>query len=272
VHAPLALDPHPTTGTPESVPTRPLHVLLAEDSDLNQRLAVGLLRKWKHTVEVVGNGREAVAAWSRGQFDVILMDVQMPEVDGLEATRLIRSKEALRGGHVPIIALTAHALAGDRERCLAAGMDGYVAKPIRARELQAALEPFAITDAPITATSTSGRPDIIDWGAAMQSVQGDEELLWDVLDAFIQEGPQLVSAIDAAMVGEDAPELRRTAHTLKGSLRTIGAAPLAEHAEAIEMEAKAGRISDRQAFQQQLAPAVVKLVEALSEERRKAGK
>jgi CheY-like chemotaxis protein len=242
-------------------------VLLAEDSDLNQRLAVGLLRKWKHTVEVVGNGREAVAAWMKGEFDVILMDVQMPEVDGLEATRTIRSKEAGREGHIPIIALTAHALAGDRERCLAAGMDGYVAKPIRAKELQAALEPYAVSSTPVTATSASGRSDIIDWDAAMQSVQGDEELLWDVLDAFIQEGPQLVAAIDAAMIQQDAPELRRAAHTLKGSLRTIGAAPLAVRAEAIEMEAKAGRISDRHAFQQELAPAVARLVAGLRAER-----
>jgi CheY-like chemotaxis protein len=112
-----------------------LHVLLAEDSLVNQRLAVALLERQGHSVTVVGNGKEALSATEQQNFDLVLMDVQMPEMDGLEATAEIRSRERQTGAHVPIIAMTAHALKGDRELCLAAGMDDYVAKPIRADEL-----------------------------------------------------------------------------------------------------------------------------------------
>ena len=117
-----------------------LRVLLAEDNRVNQTLAVRLLEKRGHTVVVAANGREALRALDQGQFDVVLMDVQMPELDGLETTAAIRAKEQVSGGHIPIIAMTAHALKGDQERCLAAGMDGYLSKPIRVEELLATVE------------------------------------------------------------------------------------------------------------------------------------
>ncbi len=119
--------------------TKSLRVLLAEDSLMNQKLAVGLLTKWGHTVHVVANGRAAVEAWQRETFDLILMDVQMPEMNGLEATALIRQREAQTGSHIPIIALTAHALQGDRDQCLASGMDSYVPKPLRHLDLLEAI-------------------------------------------------------------------------------------------------------------------------------------
>ena len=118
---------------------RPLQVLLAEDSLVNQKLAVALLEKQGHHVTVVDNGREAMAATASGQFDLVLMDVQMPDMDGLEATEGIRAREKQTGTHIPIIAMTAHALKGDRERCLASGMDEYVSKPIRANTLLRAM-------------------------------------------------------------------------------------------------------------------------------------
>jgi PAS domain S-box-containing protein len=123
-----------------SLATPSLRVLLAEDSLVNQKLAIGLLRKFGHEVFTVGDGEAAVAAVRSQQFDLVLMDLQMPEMDGLDATRTIRTDERIHGGHVPIIAMTAHAMKGDRERCLAAGMDGYVAKPVRARELLEAIQ------------------------------------------------------------------------------------------------------------------------------------
>ena len=118
----------------------PLKVLLAEDSIFNQKLAVGLLEKGGHSVVVAHNGREALAAWEVDRFDLVLMDVQMPEMDGFEATAAIRARESQLGRHTPIVAMTAHAMKGDRERCLAAGMDSYVAKPIRAADLFATIQ------------------------------------------------------------------------------------------------------------------------------------
>jgi CheY-like chemotaxis protein len=108
----------------------PLRILVAEDNMVNQKLTMRLLEKRGHTVVVVKTGKEAVAVWKRQPFDVILMDVQMPEMDGFEATSIIREVERVTGGHTPIIALTAHAMTGDRQRCLTAGMDGYISKPI----------------------------------------------------------------------------------------------------------------------------------------------
>jgi signal transduction histidine kinase/DNA-binding response OmpR family regulator len=145
-------------GQPSRLPQeiRPLQILLAEDNKVNQALATRLLKKWGHAVTLVENGMQAVDAFSDGSFDLILMDVQMPEMDGLEAATAIRIKERATGEHVPIIALTAHALNGDRERCLAAGMDGYVTKPLSRKELQIAIESLismheeihAVTDVP----------------------------------------------------------------------------------------------------------------------------
>jgi len=134
-----------TAGTAQQGPdlsraTRPLRVLLVEDNAVNQKLAKWLLEKQGHTVTVAGNGREALDLLSRGSCDLVLMDVQMPEMSGLEATRAIRRREALEGGHLTIIAMTAHAMSGDRERCLGAGMDGYVSKPIRSQELFRVIE------------------------------------------------------------------------------------------------------------------------------------
>ena len=120
-------------------PLPPLNVLLAEDAVVNQKLIIGLMEKHGHSVTVAADGKEAIAALAEGEFDVVLMDVEMPEMDGLEATAVIRVKERQTGNHVPIIAMTAHAMKGDRQRCLEAGMDGYVSKPIRARQLFDAL-------------------------------------------------------------------------------------------------------------------------------------
>jgi CheY-like chemotaxis protein len=119
---------------------RSLSILLAEDNPVNQRLVARMLEKRGHAVEIASNGREAVERSGRGKFDVILMDVQMPELDGFDATRAIRAREKRLGVRTPVIALTAHALNDDRERCLSAGMDEFVSKPIEAPELFAALE------------------------------------------------------------------------------------------------------------------------------------
>ncbi|MGD9854318.1 MAG: response regulator [Planctomycetaceae bacterium] len=123
-------------------PLPPLRILLAEDSIANQKLAMGVLRKWGHAVTVANTGAEAVQLWASGKFNLILMDVQMPEMDGLQATAEIREREQTTGTHIPIIAMTAHAMRGDREDCLAAGMDAYISKPVRMKELLTAIRPF----------------------------------------------------------------------------------------------------------------------------------
>ena len=120
-----------------------LKILVAEDSLPNQKLAIGLLKRWGHTADIVENGRQAVEAWRDRPFDLILMDVEMPELDGLAATRQIRNEERATGRHVPIVAMTAKAMAGDREACLHAGMDGYISKPIRQAEFEAVLNSLA---------------------------------------------------------------------------------------------------------------------------------
>jgi two-component system sensor histidine kinase/response regulator len=243
-----------TPATEESpAEFRPLKILLAEDSVVNQRLAVGLLERHQHEITVATNGQEAIDTLARESFDLVLMDVQMPELDGLEATRRIRQAEQQRGGsgaspapHIPIIAMTAHALKGDRERCLAAGMDEYVSKPIRERQLLAAMcavlgdkgsevrvsgpESIAGRDS----RSSGSEAPIIDWKAALETCGGDHALLRDIVEAFLEEQPRRVAEIRRGIEQGDFELLNRAAHTVKGSMRYFGAQGVYERALALE--------------------------------------
>jgi CheY-like chemotaxis protein len=125
----------PASSIPIAASGSPLRILLAEDNPVNQIVAARLLENRGHLVKVAATGRDALAALKAGEFDLVLMDAQMPVMDGLEAARAIREKEKVSGGHIPIVALTAHAMSGDRDRCIAAGMDGYASKPIRTEDL-----------------------------------------------------------------------------------------------------------------------------------------
>ncbi|MHB8971733.1 MAG: GAF domain-containing protein [Pirellulaceae bacterium] len=245
----------PATGHRHSA--RNLRVLLAEDSLVNQKLAVALLQDQGHHVTVVPNGREAVAASAAEPFDVILMDVQMPEMDGLAATAAIRAREQTTGGRVPIVAMTAYALPGDRERCLEAGMDGYVAKPIRAQELLHAIaslspadsrpaepDPAPVVTPVVAPVVTPVVSPVIAWAAALEAVQGDQELLRTVVAAAIEEIPQMMVVLREATASRDAPRLHRAAHTLKSSLRYFGAKDAAELAWQLEVVGKEVRLDD----------------------------
>ena len=205
-------------------------ILLAEDGAINQQVAVRLLEERGHSVVVVNNGRAAVEQMAAQPFDVVLMDVQMPEMDGLEATAAIRRAEEQTGGHVPIVAMTAHAMKGDRDRFLAAGMDGYVAKPVRPHELYAAVEGGGPN-----AEDGLLAPDVpFEWDAALESVGGDEAMLRELAEMFFAECPKLVQQIREHIASADGPELRRAAHTLKGSAHVFGAGETAEAAHRLE--------------------------------------
>jgi two-component system, sensor histidine kinase and response regulator len=241
-----------------ATPARSLHVLLAEDSPVNQRVATALLEKWGHRVTIANNGRQAIAAAAAGQFDLILMDVQMPEMDGLEATASIRQRELIDGGHLPIVALTAHAMKGDRDRCLAAGMDAYVTKPIRSKELARVIDevvdrvqsakPLAPIESDDRVADESSEHCCHNWDQALAALQGDRKLLGELIEIFREECPKLRSEIAAAIQAGDARLLQRAAHTLKGSLGHLAAAEAHRLAEQIEIHAKQGEFSTAEAL------------------------
>jgi PAS domain S-box-containing protein len=240
--------------TPARATPRALHVLVAEDNVVNRTLVTRLLQKRGHRITAVEHGRaavEAVTARRAKPFDVVLMDVQMPELNGLEATAAIRRHESSRGGHVPIIALTAHAMQGDRERCLAAGMDAYLAKPIDVDELVTTVEGCADTVAvPGTVSEAPGssqEPAIFDLRAALAHTGGDRDLLAEVV-AFVREDARSsLRRIGSAIRRGDAEALRLAAHALKGALATVGSPAGRDAAFALEQMGRAGDLADASA-------------------------
>jgi two-component system sensor histidine kinase/response regulator len=219
-------------ATPSRAPARaerPLRVLVAEDNLVNQRVVVGMLERAGHWAVVVANGRQALAALEKEPFDLVLMDVQMPEMDGFEATAAIREREGALGRRVPIVALTAHAMKGDAERCLAAGMDAYLAKPLQARELAAALATLA------------GGAAAIDRSRLLERVGGDRRALRELARLFLADVPRRFAEIRGAIARGDARALRAAAHTLKGAVANF-AAPAATEA-ALELQ-KLGDAAD----------------------------
>jgi len=215
-----------------AVAVRTRKVLLAEDNIVNQRVAIGLLTRRGHQVTVVENGQEALDTVSKERFDIVLMDLQMPVMGGLEATIAIREREReLSTERVRIVAMTAHAMTGDRERCLAAGMDGYLAKPTESRVLFAEVE---------EATDTASPASPIDEADLVARLQGDAELAAEIVRLFAEECPALLDGIRKAMDERDAIAVRRAAHTLKGAAATAAAGGLAEAAALLEVLAAEG--------------------------------
>jgi PAS domain S-box-containing protein len=228
--------------------TRPLRILLAEDNLFNQKLAVRLLERQGHTVVVADQGRQALEMLAREPFDLVLMDVQMPEMDGLEATAVIRARERETGGHVPILAMTAHAMKGDRERCLEAGMDGYISKPIYPQELLAAVDNLlssssaAVAERPPKPAGSSG--EVLDWKVALHHVGGDPELLSYMIGVFLDECPGWLTALRQALASGDPNKVKEAAHRLKGSIAHLGAGRALEAALQLETMAKEGCLSE----------------------------
>ncbi|QDU43512.1 Signal transduction histidine-protein kinase BarA [Symmachiella dynata] len=256
-------------GDHEPTPIRRLNVLLVEDSPYNQKLALGLLQKQEHNVIVANNGKEAVEVSKIRDFDLILMDVQMPEMDGLEATRAIRKREEGTGQHVPIIAMTAQAMKGDKEHCLEAGMDAYLAKPVRGRELFAAMESLVGQSSQSaaepeqtakTVPQSNGSPD---WSVALENVDQDRDLLQIVASAFVEECPQLEALVDSSIASGDSRELSRAAHTIKGGMRMFGAVAPMEVAATMEATAGEGNLIKAAEIYEGLKPMIANVLKEL---------
>jgi two-component system sensor histidine kinase/response regulator len=277
---------HATAPGGSDRPSLPLlNVLLAEDGLVNQTVARRLLEKQGHSVKVVGDGHEALQAIETGTFDVVLMDIQMPGLDGFAATTEIRRREAGTGRHTPIVAMTAHAMKGDRERCLEASMDGYVSKPIHSRELfaaianvlssraaadtctlppiaQDALPPASMPSAASKHADAHDRPEslaavpiegaVVDWELAIDQAARDRDIVLEMIDVYLEEKSGLLSTIQRTIERGDAAGLRRAAHTLKGALHHLAAERAAAAAEVLEALGKSGRTADSEAAYQSL--------------------
>ncbi len=234
---------------------RRLHILLAEDNPVNQEVAATMLRKRGHEVDVVGDGRATVDAVARKSYDVVLMDIQMPEMDGFEATRTIRATEA--GRDLRIIALTAHALGGEREECLAQGMNDYLTKPFKAHEIFGIVEERA--DAPAGAPPASAparhedAPVDLDAFRREMRAAGVEEAVDAILDTFVQSAGERIAALSAALASGEATAITHAAHAFKSSAGTIGAKNLAALLQQVEALAEAGDVAQARALAERFA-------------------
>ncbi|MCB9421777.1 MAG: response regulator [Ardenticatenaceae bacterium] len=238
---------------------RPLHILLAEDTEINQRLVVDMLKLWGYTTVVAQDGQETLDMLERESFDLILMDVEMPVMDGVEVTRNIREREKSTNKHIPIIAMTAHALTGDRERFLAAGMDAYISKPIQIdeviRTIQEVMVDFNI--------STTLAESIMDIETALRQIGGDKELFRNLAKIFIDNLPELQAQIEQAITQENSEALRRAAHKVKSSVGPFSANNAYEAAYRLEMVGEQRNLIQAESAFDQLTQELARLKLAL---------
>jgi CheY-like chemotaxis protein len=257
---------HPALAQPPKL----LYILLAEDNPVNQHMAVVLLEERGHRVQVANNGQEALDLWATvsPQFDLILMDVQMPVMDGFQATEAIRLQEQTTGDHIRIIAMTAHALKGDRERCLGVGMDDYIAKPVREEELLATVECWKMPESnsielPPPAPIPAAKP-ILNWQAALERMRGKHKLLCKMMTLFQEQSPLLLADMANAIQQQDAKTMQRTAHTLKSSANSIGAVNVGNILQKLETSGQDANLSDTATQYQALEKAMIELEVAIN--------
>ena len=262
-----AADPVTEDVPPPGPQSVRLRVLLAEDNPVNQLVARTVLEKQGHEVVIARNGREALARAEVEAFDVVLMDVQMPEMDGLMATRAIRDVEIGTGKHLPIVGVTAHAMKGDRERCLAAGMDGYVSKPIRPETLIAAMEeavrskPSAAAAHPALSAPLDGV--VLDEAGLGALISGDQQLLKTLVELFVEDSTRRLEEIRSSLASGDTESVDRAVHTLRGSAGSICGRRTAEVALRVEVLAQEGNLTQSRLAYATLDEEVVKLQHAL---------
>ncbi len=247
--------------------TSPRKILLAEDGLVNQRVAIGFLEKWGHKVTVAANGRDAVDAVNREPFDLVLMDVQMPEMNGYEATAAIRASEAGTDRHLLIVAMTAGAMKGDREKCIEAGMDDYISKPFNPEDLQrvVAVAPNSHTIDDVSVQSKLVEPlqSALQWSEVLKLTGGDEGMARELAAVYIHEAPTLLEKIRCAIETGDAALLSRSAHTLKGASSYFGATAITSSAEALEQDGRHGDLARVEATFAKLDADAKQLVETL---------
>ncbi len=284
------IDPMPPGDLKHSrPPERTLNVLLAEDTPANRKVVERVLNKRGHNVVSAGNGREAVDQFRLHSYDVILMDVQMPSMDGLQATEAIRACEVEHelSERIPIIAMTAHAMVGDRHRCLAAGMDDYISKPINIRRLIEIVESHGQKRQSIqpqseqsmndnqSASMPAYRPndssDIMDLDRALRRLDGDEGLLVDLIGFFLEDYPSLVVKMEESATANDAPSLERAAHSMKGLVANFDASIARDIAQQIETAAKQRELHGISNLINDLKSAASELAVNLERYRQKAG-
>jgi CheY-like chemotaxis protein/HPt (histidine-containing phosphotransfer) domain-containing protein len=255
---------HPQKSEPAA---RPLRILVAEDMPANQKLVVRILEKRGHVVRLAADGIRALELYQSEPFDAVLMDVQMPQLDGLGATVAIREHERASGRRVPIIAMTAHAMRGDREACVAAGMDSYLTKPLDASELIAVVEgtaPAAELVSRPCAVALAPQPAVeLDFHAALRRMDGDRELFTQLAQFFVEDGPALVSQIRQALAAGDWPALELAAHSLKGLARNFEARQAAKLAGQFEQHGHDHTSDNAEAQLALLDEQVQRLLEAL---------
>jgi two-component system, sensor histidine kinase and response regulator len=242
-----------------------MRILLVEDNVVNQRVALGLLNRRGHDVTIAGNGREALDCLDTERFDVVLMDLQMPVMGGLDATREIRQREAATGAHVRIIAMTAHAMTGDRDRCLEGGMDGYMSKPINPQLLFSLVEqssdhPAAQAAAPASTAKTFDRQALLD------RVAGDQELMAEVIRIFLEDCPVQLAAIRLAVEDKGPAAIRIAAHALKGAAGNLSADRLFEAAGLLEGIGAESRMEVAEAAWRRVSAEAATVIDALRRE------
>ena len=276
---------------PSIAPGRTLRILLAEDNPANQKVAIRILSKQGHVVAVANNGREAVERAKREDFDLVLMDVQMPTLDGFQATAAIRKLADPQKARVPIVAMTAHATKGDRARCLGAGMDGYLSKPINARDLletigcvldpvlsrsqsdasaahgQAAAATAAEALDGSDATPAAAPAAVFSMEQALTTLGGETGLFRSMVAHFFDDWPRTHAAIQAGLEDQDARAVARAAHRLKGTLLHLGAEPALEAVNRVEKSGSAGDLAASAADFQRLAHEIDRLSQALTPHR-----
>jgi CheY-like chemotaxis protein/HPt (histidine-containing phosphotransfer) domain-containing protein len=259
----------PAAGRPRQEGRQELRILLVEDNSINQIIAQRLVRKRGHKVVVANNGRDALAALEKDQFDLILMDVQMPEMSGVEVTTVVREKEKEKnaGEHIPIIATTASAMKEDRERCLAAGMDAYISKPIEREVLFEAIEKLTGCAKESKFGGAEPRPydPVFDVGAVLDSLDGDLELLLEVKGIFQEQAPKHMEKIRSAIANQDPNILVRASHALKGSAENLFAHGVVQSASKMEEIGRAGSVAGSKEILVTLEEELEKLQFALGE-------